>query len=119
MAFTLFSQLTIHPTTNTRISHMLNQRTRRLVPASLLLAALALTGCQTYTQQTATRDAAVRSGDLATAVAQADRDAERNKDNKDTILYRLEQGIILRSAALANLPLPIDPKAQAPSLIHI
>lgn len=82
------------------------QRTRRLAPAAILLAAFALTGCQTYTQQTATRDAAVRSGDLSSAVAQADKDAERNKDNKDTILYRLEQGAILRSAALANLPLP-------------
>lgn len=89
------------------------KHTRRLAPAAILLAAFALTGCQTYTQQTATRDAAVRSGDLSTAVAQADRDAERNKDNKDTILYRLEQGSILRSAALANLPLPIDPKAAA------
>lgn len=92
---------------------MPTQRTRRIVPAALLLAVFALSGCQTYTQQTATRDAAVRSGDLATAVAQADRDAERNKDNKDTILFRLEQGAILRSAALANLPLPVDPKAQA------
>jgi hypothetical protein len=92
---------------------MPTQRTRRLVPATLLLTALALTGCQTYTAQTADRDAAVRSGDLASAVAQADKDAEKNKDSKDTILYRLEQGSILRSAALANLPLPVDPKAQA------
>lgn len=91
------------------------QRTRRLAPAALLLAVFALTGCQTYTKQTATRDAAVRSGDLSTAVAQADRDAERNKDNKDTILYRLEQGAILRSAALANLPLPAGQAAANPA----
>jgi hypothetical protein len=87
----------------------------KLIPAktaATLAAVFFLTGCQTYTQQTATRDAAVRSGNLASAVAQADRDAERNKDNKDTILFRLEQGAILRSAALANIPLPADPRAN-------
>jgi hypothetical protein len=92
---------------------MFTLRPRPLAHAALLLVALALTGCQTYTQQTADRDAAVRSGDLASAVAQADRDAARNDDSKDAILYRLEQGAILRSAALANLPLPVDPKTQA------
>ena len=76
---------------------------RRLVLAGLSAAALALTGCQTYTAQTAVRDVAVRTGNLAFAAAQADKDAEKNKDGKDGIVYRLEQGAILRSAALANI----------------
>ncbi len=76
---------------------------RRLVIAGLSAAALALTGCQTYTAQTAVRDVAVRTGNLAFAAAQADKDAEKNKDGKDGIVYRLEQGAILRSAALANI----------------
>jgi uncharacterized protein len=83
---------------------------RRLVLVGLSAVVLALTGCQTYTSQTADRDTAVRSGNLAFAAAQADKDAEKNKDGKDGILYRLEQGAILRSAALANLQ---DPNAQA------
>jgi nucleotide-binding universal stress UspA family protein len=73
---------------------------RRLVLAGLCAAALGLTGCQTYTSQTAERDAAVRNGNFAFAAAQADKDAEKNKDGKDGIVYRLEQGAILRSAAL-------------------
>lgn len=76
---------------------------RRLVLAGLCAAALGLTGCQTYTSQTAERDAAVRTGNFAFAAAQADKDAEKNKDGKDGIVYRLEQGAILRSAALANI----------------
>ena len=76
--------------------------------ATLALASLILTGCQTYTAQTQGRDEAVRSGDIATAVAKADKDATNNANNKDTILYRLEQGAILRSAALANLPAPVS-----------
>ena len=75
--------------------------------AALAAALLALSGCQTYTAQTQARDNSMRSGDIASAAAQADRDAEKNKDNKDTILYRLEQGAILRSAALANIAAPV------------
>jgi hypothetical protein len=81
-------------------------------------AVLALTGCQTYTSKTQERDESVRSGNFAAAVAEADKDAENNADNKDTILYRLEQGAILRAAALANLPAPATaaPAPSAPSL---
>lgn len=86
---------------------------RQLLPSTVLLAAFALSGCQTYTKQTASRDAAVRSGDLASAVAQADRDADRNQDSKDAVLFRLEQGAILRAAALANLPLPAGTASTA------
>ncbi|EIP99547.1 hypothetical protein OpiT1DRAFT_04068 [Opitutaceae bacterium TAV1] len=63
--------------------------------------ALFLAGCSTYTEKSSGRDAAYRSGNLASAVSRADADAAKNSDNKDTILYRLEQGAILRAAALA------------------
>lgn len=86
----------------------------RLHTASLLAAAtLALTGCQTYTAQTQSRDDALRAGNIAAALAQADKDAAKNADNKDAILYRLEQGAILRAAALANLPLPPETATAA------
>jgi len=78
---------------------------RPVALASVALSlCLGLTGCQTYTEQTQSRDEALRSGNIASAVAQADKDAAKNASNKDAILYRLEQGAILRAAALANLP---------------
>lgn len=90
--------------------------TRSFVAILLAGPLLALTGCQTYTEHTQSRDDAVRSGDIASAVAQADKDAAKNSDNKDAILYRLEQGAILRSAALANVPLPAAAQPAAPAL---
>lgn len=74
------------------------------LPLLILPFALVLTGCQTYTAQTQGRDDAMRAGNFTAAAAQADRDAEKNKDNKDSVLYRLEQGAILRAAALASVP---------------
>ncbi len=96
-------------------------RVRRFIPSVVLSSValslcLGLTGCQTYTEQTQSRDEALRSGNIASAVAQADKDAAKNADNKDAILYRLEQGAILRAAALANLPTaPGTPAAAAPA----
>ncbi len=92
------------------------QKKRSLVLLTGLAAALALTGCQTYTSQTASTNAAVRSGNFESAVAQANKSAEKNKDSKDAILYRLEQGSILRSAAFADLAIPgqITPVAATP-----
>jgi hypothetical protein len=79
----------------------------RLRTASLALLAglsLALTGCQTYTSQTQSRDDAFRVGNVTSALAAAEKDLQRNADNKDTLLYELEHGAILRAAALANIP---------------
>ena len=95
-------------------------RVRLLRPSVVLSSValplcLALTGCQTYTQQTQSRDEALRGGNIAAAVAQADKDAEKNANNKDALLYRLEQAAILRSAALANLPVPAGSSSSAPS----
>jgi len=67
---------------------------------------LFFTGCQTYTDQTGDMMASYKMGDLTTASASANAAAAKNLDNKDTVLYRLEQGAILRSAALAGTPLP-------------
>ncbi len=65
-----------------------------------------MTGCQTYTAQTAQRDVDVRRGSLDAAVLRANADALRNDGGKDAVLFRLEQGAILRQAALARIPVP-------------
>ncbi len=79
-------------------------------PVALTSAALwfclALSGCQTYTDRSAARDQALRNGDIATALRIATQDVEKNPDGKDTLLLQLEQGAILRAAALADLPAP-------------
>jgi uncharacterized protein len=87
---------------------------RPIAPLLTAVCALILSGCQTYTSQTKNRDNAMRTGDIASAVTKADKDAAANKDNRNTILYRLEQGALLRDAALANIPLtPADPTLPA------
>lgn len=80
--------------------------------AAVLLSLLALTGCQTYTAETSQRDADLRRGSLAAAVQRANADARRNDAGKDAVLYRLEQGAILRQAALARLPVPETASAE-------
>lgn len=77
---------------------------QRLVLPSLAVAALALTGCQTYTAQTAAQDTAVRSGSVAAAVDIANKRADAEKNTVNTVIVRLEQGAILRQAALAKIP---------------
>lgn len=79
-----------------------NARTPALVLLPLAAAVLLFLGggCATYTEKTSSRDAAWRTGNLAAAVSTAKADAEANRDNKDTLLYQLEQGAILRAAAL-------------------
>lgn len=83
--------------------------------AALVLSlgtALLFTGCQTYTQQTVDIMSAYKMGDMLSASAAANAAAEKNTDNKDTVLFRLEQGAILRSAALAGTPLPASELVQ-------
>ncbi len=76
---------------------------------------LVLSGCQSYTGQTADRDHALRSGSIERAVAIADLDAERHKGGNNAVLYRLEQGSILRQAAMAGIPAPVDRGVHAGS----
>lgn len=76
----------------------------------LLLAA----GCQTYQQQTAEFTAESKAGSLAAAVATINKKADASKGSKDEIIWRLEQGATLRSAALADPSMvPPPPVAQA------
>jgi uncharacterized protein len=66
---------------------------------SLLLAAAAgflATGCKTYQQQNQVIQY-WRQGNLTKAVAAADKMAEKNADNKDAVIWRLEQGAVLRA----------------------
>ncbi len=66
--------------------------------ALLFLAA----GCQTYEQQTQQFTQSTKSGSLVTAVTQIDKQVAANVGGKDELVYRLEQGATLRSAALAD-----------------
>ncbi len=78
----------------------------RLALASLVLLT-AVTGCQTYTAQTAEQDTAVRTGSIAAAVDIANKRADAEKNSVNAVITRLEQGAILRQAALAKAPLPV------------
>ena len=82
---------------------MLKKRPFRLstVGPALLVAVLLLSGCQTYTEKSASLDYNFRvRGDLPGAVAEIDKAAPKKNNDRDGILYRLEQGAILRAAAL-------------------
>lgn len=88
-----------------------------LVPGSLL-ALLFTAGCATYQQQTAEFTSATQSGSLAAAVVSINKQADANQGSKDEIVWRLEQGLSLRSAALADPSLvagliPPPPQAKA------
>ncbi len=66
----------------------------------ILLAGVAgflATGCQTYQQQNKTISNWQR-GNLPGAVADAKNLADKNANNKDAIIWRLEQGAVLRAA---------------------
>jgi hypothetical protein len=66
---------------------------------SLLLAAVAgllATGCKTYQQQNKVIQYWQR-GDLTNAVVEATKTADKNAGNKDAIIWRLEQGAVLRA----------------------
>ena len=93
---------------------------RRLAP--LASALLLLSGCQTYQKKSEDLASAFRGANIASAVAEADREAAAKAGGKDELLWRLEQGAVLRTAALADvsqLPPPVivapkDPAAPIP-----
>jgi uncharacterized protein len=66
---------------------------------ALLIAAVAgflATGCKTYEQ----RNTAVKywhQGDVTNALVEATKNADNNANNKDTVVWKLEQGAILRA----------------------
>ncbi|HEY2329451.1 MAG TPA: hypothetical protein VGI63_06515 [Verrucomicrobiae bacterium] len=66
-----------------------------IIPA--LAAGLLATGCQTYDQQNKVITY-WREGNITNAVAEATKQADANANNKDAIVWRLEQGATLRAA---------------------
>ena len=60
-------------------------------------AGLLATGCQTYQQQNKVI-INWQQGNLPGAVVEAKKQADDNADNKDTVIWRLEQGAVLRAA---------------------
>ena len=83
------------------------------------VAGLLGTGCQTYQQQNKVVQF-WRQGNLTNAVAEAIKQADENAKNKDAIIWRLEQGAVLRAAgqyadsndAFDKAQLKIDDYAQ-------
>jgi uncharacterized protein len=68
-------------------------------PWPLLLAAmvgLLATGCKTYQQQNQVIQY-WHQGNLQKAVAEATKKADENANNKDTVIWKLEQGAVLRA----------------------
>jgi len=62
---------------------------------------LLATGCQTYQQQNKVVSN-WRQGNLNVAAAEAKKLADNNAQNKDAIIWRLEQGAVLRAAGQYN-----------------
>jgi hypothetical protein len=63
----------------------------------LALAVFGTTGCQTYHQQNIATPL-WKQGKVTKAAVQFTKIAEKNKDSKDTVIWRLEQGAALRAA---------------------
>jgi hypothetical protein len=100
----------------------MNKTSRRLLQSlggvSLLFL---LAGCQTYQEQSAALVTSFHTSNIASAVASVDKEAKDHEGSKDEILWKLEQGATLRTAALADtvqLPPPavIPPKDPAVTL---
>ncbi|MEJ0091076.1 MAG: hypothetical protein WDM80_15200 [Limisphaerales bacterium] len=61
-----------------------------------IFAGLLATGCKTYEQKN-TAAKYWHQGNVTNALAEATKNADKNADNKDTVIWRLEQGAILRA----------------------
>lgn len=61
------------------------------------LAILMATGCQTYKEQNRKSADLWRTGQVKAAVVEFSTKAAKEKDNKDTIIWRLEEGAALRA----------------------
>lgn len=95
-------------------SHAPESRVIQIVGTFAVLFLLA--GCQTYQQQTQDFTTSTKSGGFAAAVIQIDKQAAGSAGTKDELVYRLEQGATLRSAALADPTIVPDirPPVAAP-----
>ncbi|MBK8476265.1 MAG: hypothetical protein IPL39_08080 [Opitutaceae bacterium] len=76
------------------------------LPVALAAIAL-LSGCTTYTQQTADFHESWKSGQLAAASIEIDKKADKNANNQSTVVWSLEQGAVYRARALENQPPPV------------
>jgi hypothetical protein len=72
---------------------------KKFIHCAALLAIIGLmaTGCKTYKDENKVISY-WRQGNITNAVTEATREANDNADNKDTIVWRLEQGATLRAA---------------------
>jgi hypothetical protein len=68
---------------------------RRVSAAAIIVLALLATGCQTYQH----KNKVIffwRAGDLDRAATEAEKEANRNAGGKDSVIWRLEEGAVLR-----------------------
>lgn len=106
---------------HTSIPHL---RSFRLGQVAGALALALLTGCATYEQQTQQFTNSTKTGSFASAVVQIDQQAAKSAGSKDELVFRLEQGATLLTAAMADptmvpdiRPAPVAPKkGEAPPL---
>jgi len=89
---------------------------RRASQVGSALALLLLSACASYDQQTAQFTSATKTGSFASAVVEIDKQAAANTGKKDELVYRLEQGATLLTAALADPTMVPDirPPVAAP-----
>jgi len=99
--------------------HISFRLAEQVVGALALL--LLVSGCQTYQQQTSQFAQTSTSSSLLASVSQIDKLAAESAGSKDEIVFRLEQGATLRTAALANpsmvpdiRPPALPPTKEAP-----
>ena len=84
--------------------------------AALAVAAAALAGCQTYEEKTADTKNIWKSGNYAAAASDFTQKADKAKNGKDGLIYRLEQATALRAAG--KIPESIVAFQQADDLIN-
>src|ERR1039457_2749498 len=87
------------PSEGIKVKPFMQVARKRSIQTLLFAAAISLlaTGCRTYEQQNRVIQY-WQQGSLPNAAAEATRMADQNANNKDAIVWRLEQGAVLRGA---------------------
>lgn len=77
-----------------------NRKMKRLLGAIFVtfLVGWLGAGCASYNKQTKNINQSWESGNIQSAAAQVSAEAEKRKDTKDAVIWRLEQGTVLRAA---------------------